>query len=280
MNEAAPDVGLKAFATVGACVVNTLIFVGMAAAGLLDDPPPPELPAMMAELVELPKLGTKEPDPKALPRIVEPAPPPPPKVDEIKLSREKEEAEEREREEKRKLELAEKQRQEELERKKQEDLERKRQEDEERKRKKAMERALARATDVRADNEDDPGFAAGHAQGTSTDPESLKNKLVYLSLVEAALRSQFEVPMTIPPDVLKRLECVVAFRLDKEGKVVGEPRLTKTSGNKDFDEAALSAVRKFKPGSRLRIPLPTDNEGLKATVLREGLKPTMQGRKL
>lgn len=276
------DIGLQAVSTVTAFAVNGVIFAGMALAGLIgDDGPPPELPSVAVELLELPKLGQKPPDPTALPRIQEPKPPPPPPAEETSLSRELEEELERKKEEEERVKREEeRKRKQEMERQRLEDEKRRREEAEARRRKRAMEAALNKATDPRADDEDAPGFENGVREGTSTNPESLRNKLVYLSRVEAALRSQFEVPSLVSKDLLERLEATVRFKIDKNGKVVGEPRLVKRSGNKLFDDAAMTAVRKFGPGSQLRIPLPLGDEDLKKIVLREGLRPTMHGRKL
>lgn len=279
MRPQARDIGLQAVSTVTAFAVNGLIFVGMAVAGMFSgDPGPPELPAVDVQLLELPKLGAKPPDPKKLMRIVEPKPPPPPPAEETSLSREVEEELERKKEEEQRKKEEERKRKEEMERKRLEDEKRRREEREASRRKRAMEAALKKATDPRADDEDAPGFEKGVREGTSTNPESLRNKLVYLSRVEAALRSQFEVPSLISKDKLKRLEATVRFKINKTGKVVGQPRLVKSSGNKLFDDAAMTAVRKFGPGSQLRIPLPLGDEDLKKIVLREGLRPTMHGR--
>ncbi len=282
MTGVARDTGLKTVSTVIAGLVNGLIFTGMAMAGLSHEEPPPELePLSFVEVTLIPKLGTKPPDPKALPRIVEPAPPPPPTDEEISLSREKEEELERERERKKEEERieAERKRQEEEARKKKEREDERRREEDERRRKKAMEQALNRATDPRADDEDAPGFEEGSAVGNSLDPNSIRNKQLYIAQLMVALKSQFEVPSVIPDDVRKRLKATVSFKINAQGKVVGEPRLLQSSGNKFFDAAALSTVRKFGPGSALRIPLPTD-EKLRKEVLRVGLKPIMHGKEL
>ncbi len=277
---AARDTGLKTVSTVVACSINGLIFTGMAMAGLIDvEPPPPDLPAVDVELVQMiPKLGSKPPEPEALPRIVQPAPPPPPTDDEISLSREKEEQLERERQQKEQERIeAERRKQEEEEQRREDEARRRREED--RRRRKAMQEALDRAVDPRADDEDAPGFEEGSAVGNSLDPNSLRNKQLYIARLMVALKSQFEVPSVIPDDVRKRLKATVSFKINAGGKVVGEPRLVRSSGNKFFDDAALSAVRKFGPGSALRIPLPTDPE-LKKSVLRQGLQPDMYGKDL
>lgn len=279
MNDVARDTGLKTASSVVAALVNGLIFTGMAMAGLIDvEPPPPELPEIDFIQVTIPKLGSKPPDPKQLPRIVEPAPPPPPSDEEISLSREKAEALEREQKKQEEERIAAERRKQEEEEQRKLDEKRRREEDE-RRRKKAMEQALDRATDPRADDEDAPGFEEGSSVGNSLDPNSIRNKQLYIARLMVALKSQFEVPSVIPDDVRKRLKATVSFKINAQGKVVGDPRLVRSSGNKFFDQAALNTVRKFGPGSALRIPLPTD-EKLRKQVLRQGLQPDMYGKDL
>ena len=88
------------------------------------------------------------------------------------------------------------------------------------------------------------------------------------------------MPRVIPAETLKRLQATVSFNVDAQGKVQGGPKLVKSSGNNFFDEAALTAVRKFSPGSQLRIPMPIDDDALAKIVLRDGLKPTMDGARI
>ena len=171
--------------------------------------------------------------------------------------------------------LAEKKRRLDEARKKREELKRKREARE--RRKKTMAAALRNIDDPRADDEDAPGFEKGNEAGTSTDPNTLRNKQVYLTTVSHMLGRFFDVPAVIPPDVRKKLSCEVFFRLDKMGKLKGAPRLVRSSGNKFFDEAALRTVRKFGPGSQLKLPLPKDPK-LRKAILREGLSPRMKGK--
>ena len=81
----------------------------------------------------------------------------------------------------------------------------------------------------------------------------------------------------IPRDVRARLETTVFFRIDSRGKVRGKPRVVESSNNRFFDEAAIRAVNRFGPSSRLRIPLPKDRK-LKAHVLRKGFSAELKGR--
>lgn len=277
------DTGLQAAASASALVINGLIFAGMVWAGFATEiaQENPEPPNIAVELAELPRLG-KEPEPNALPRIVQPPAPPPPETDTASLSREIEEAEEEkkkaEEEEKKQRELAEeKKRLEEEQRKKEELEERKRERKEARERKRAMQDALRNLDDPRADDEDAPGLKDGVRDGTSTDPNSLYNKQVYLSLVKTMLQRQFKVPANIPADERGRLKAGVQLYIDADGKLKGEPKLTRPSGNKFFDDAALAAVRRFGPGSALKLPLPKD-AALRKTVLKTGISATMEGK--
>ena len=140
-----------------------------------------------------------------------------------------------------------------------------------------MAQILNRIRDPRADDDDDPGFKKGHTLGRSTNPDALKNKLVYITLIGRVLESQFEVPSTIPENVRKRLSAKVFFRISPRGKLEGRPKIVQSSRNRFFDRAALSAVKRFGPGSKLKLPLPKDPE-LRKTVLRVGIKARMKGK--
>ena len=132
--------------------------------------------------------------------------------------------------------------------------------------------------DMRADDEDMPGFKQGHELGRSTDANSLKNKIVYTDLVRRIIQRQFDQPAVIPPDVRARLETTVFFRINTRGKIKGKPRVVQSSNNRFFDEAAIRAVKRFSPGSRLKIPLPKDRR-LRREVLRKGFSAILKGSK-
>ncbi len=266
--------GEQLLAAFGTMLVNVAIFVGMIAAGIVPALAMPDEPEYVPfDLVELPKLG-KEPDPNALPRIVKPPPPPPPDTDVASLSREKKEQELEEAKKKREL-AEEKKRldEEEKDRKKQERKEK-------RDRKRAMNRALSNLDDKRADEDTPEGLKDGLKDGTTTDPNYAKNRDAYISLVGVILNRQFEIARTIPEDELKRLKAHVLFKLNKAGKVVGAPRIVKGSGNRQFDSAVLATVRKFGPGTQLKILLPPASQReLRRTVLKKGITAVMWGKK-
>ncbi|MCA9545626.1 MAG: TonB C-terminal domain-containing protein [Myxococcales bacterium] len=282
---AARDPGLRLISGVATTVINGSIFVGMAYAGMLgnDTVENPEPPVINVEILALPKKGIEK-DPKQLVRITQPPPPPEPETDAVNLARKKAEEEEEKRklkeEEKKKRELAEQQRRlEEEERKRAEkqkrDAERKARED----RQKRMNQAMAAVRDPRADEDLPEGFKDGDENGTSTDPNALLAKSAYVSLVSTVLQRQFEVPAVVSASERARLEAHVHLRIDAQGKLKGEPKLVKRSGNKFFDDAALRTAMRFGAGSELRIPLPpAGDKDLRRLVLKEGITARMKAK--
>ena len=281
IQSAQADKDLKTTSGIVAVFINAGIFAAMAFAGVVEAKSEREDPIISVDVepVELPKLGEEKP--KELPRIVEAPEPPPPETDAASLSRQKkeEELEKKREEEKKQRELDEQKRrdQEKL------DVERqkKAEEDEKKKRDKAMRDAMKKLErDERADEDNPAGFEDGSKHGNSTDPNSRRNKETYINLVISALQRQFVVPSVIPGDLLKKLNADVQFRFDEDGKLVGQPRLVRSSGNKLFDDAALATLRKFAPGTPARIPVPPAHTGdLRKSVLKNGLTLTMDGNK-
>ena len=275
------DQGLS---VISAVLINALIFTGMAFASMGDGTvePPLKDESFIVDVspVELPKLGV-EPPKKQLPRIQEAPPPPPPETDKISLSSEikkQEELEKKKEEEKKQREIAEKMRRDEIKRK--EEIERQKEEDDAKKRKKAMDRALRKIKkrDERADEDNPDGFADGDKMGNSTDPNARRNKATYIDRVIFAIQQQFEIPTVIPSDQRKKLKAKVAFKFDKNGKLVGSPRIVTSSGNRLFDEAAERALKKFSASGPARIPVPPFSlPQLRKDVLGGGLTLWMSG---
>lgn len=266
--------GEQLLAAVGTTLINVALLVGMALAGIVRAEAAPEEPQYVPfDIVELPKLG-KEPEKNALPRIVKPPPPPPPDSDVASLSREKEEQA---------LEEAKKKREQEEEKRRLDEEEKERRKQarkEKRDRKKAMDRALSNLDDPRADEDTPDGLKDGLKDGTTTDPNYAKNRNAYISLVSTILQRQFQVPATIPEDERKRLKASVFFKLDETGKVVGSPRIAKSSRNAQFDGAVLATARKFGPGTQFKILLPpAAQRELRRTVLKKGITAIMWGKK-
>ena len=161
--------------------------------------------------------------------------------------------------------------------KKLKELKRKREAERKRKIRKRMLAELNKIKDSRADEEDAPGFKSGHSLGRSTDPNTLRNKLVYLDLVSRIIQRQFRPPAGIARDVRAQLRARIHFKINRRGQVIGQTKVMRSSNNRFFDEAAVRAVKKFRPGSSLKIPLPKDRK-LRAKVLRDGLSPRLKGQ--
>lgn len=156
--------------------------------------------------------------------------------------------------------------------------ERKRKAAEKAERQKRMMAAIGTVADPRADVEDAPiGVPNGSAYGTSTDPNAMSNQSAYISLVSLQLQRQLKVPSVLSPEERKKLQVEVQFFLDANGKVKGTPKVTKSSGNRFLDDAALSAVRRFGPDSDLAMALPSQ-AGLKKWVLKEGIRAIVKAR--
>ncbi len=145
-------------------------------------------------------------------------------------------------------------------------------------RQRRMAAAMNSVLDPRADTEDAPiGVPNGSRYGTNTDPNAMSNQSAYISLVSLQLQRQLKVPAVLSPEERKKLQVEVQFFLDGEGKVKGNPKVTKSSGNRFLDDAALSAVRRFGPDSDLKMALPSQ-AGLKKWVLKEGIRAIVKAR--
>lgn len=265
--------GEQLIAALVTALVNIFLFLGMAAASFVRAEAAPDEPEYVpVELMELPKFG-KEPDPKALPRIVAAPVAPPPDTDVASISREKKE--QALEEEKKKRELAEEKKREEA-----EERDRKKQERKEaRDRKRAMARALRDMNDERADEDTPDGFKEGLRDGTSTNPNFRNDLDAFVSYVSGLLTANCDVPATVSPEERKRLKVTVFFKLGKDGKLNGAPQISRSSGNRQFDNAALAAVRKFGPGTDLRIVPPRDRD-VRGHVLKKGIKAILDGKRL
>ncbi|MBU1432709.1 energy transducer TonB [Myxococcota bacterium] len=264
----------QALSTFTTLIFNGGVFAGMAWAGFNEHTPtqPEPPPFEWMDVAPVARKGEIK-DEKALPRIKEVAPAPPPEADTASLSREREEAEERakaEEEKKKKKALAEAERREAA----REAVRRKREEEAAREAKRTANKAMR---DLRADKDEDApeGVPDGAEFGTSTDPNAARNQVAYVSLLSTVLGRQFETPANLSAAELKRLQAKIHVQIDAQGKLKGEPRLIQPSGNQFFDQAAMRAVKKFTPGSALRLPLP-DAAPLKRLVLSQGITAIMQ----
>ena len=128
--------------------------------------------------------------------------------------------------------------------------------------------------DERADNDDRRiGFRGGHARGRSHDPNATKRN--YAFELSAALRPHLKVPEVISNEERRGLQTKVSFKVSKKGKVVGKPRIKRSSGNRLFDNAALTAINYFAIDRPGKLPLPKDKD-YRITILKHGITTNMR----
>lgn len=269
----ARDAAAKGFSLAVAVVLNVALGAAMAYASFADKPvEEAQVQMEWIEATPIPRLGEEKPK-EALPRIIQAPEPEPAPSEAVKLAQEREEELERERVQKKLADDRQRQRDEEL--KKEEEDQKKRDDEERKKRNDAMRKALARVErDVRADEDSPAGLKDGHEAGTSDKAAEMREAALYAAMVALAIRQELRVPATISDDECKRLAAQLSVRINEEGKVVGQPAMRQSSGNQFFDDAALSALRRFGPDSNLRIPLPRpDLKELRNLVLKRGLNP-------
>ena len=206
---------------------------------------------LMAEFVELPRIG-KVLDPKALPRIVAVPTPEPPPAAPVNLNQEREE--EPVLDQKKVADAQERLREDDA----RED-EKKRLDDDRKNRQKAMQKALEEVEDIRADEDAPEGLPDGFALGTSTKAAQVRDLALWQAEVSAKLREQLTVPAGISPGECKKLQALLTLVLDRGGHVKNKVEILDTSGNLFFDDSAIRAVRHFNlEDGTLILPLPNE----------------------
>jgi len=268
------DTRLQLGSMSAALCVNLLIFAGFLLVGMTaPEEKKPDVEFIDADMVELPRLGTKKRDPKLLPDIVQPAPAPPVEKKVASLSRKKKEQFEKPKPKPKPPEAKEKPKP--KPKKKPPKTVPKRTKDDAKKRKRTIEDAF-KELDSRARDEDDPeGVRSGHALGTSPN-EDVRNR--YLALLKTLLSRQFRVPNAISNTEMVSLFAKVSFRLTPQGKVKNVTLVTR-SKNRLFDQAAVAAVRRFSPSAPLKLPVPKDPK-LKKLILGGPTGVRFDGKKL
>ena len=216
-----------------------------------------------AALVEMAKLGDRAPDPKKLVRID--AVPPAPAAEEKAASISRRVKKKKKPKPKKKPKKTAKKKKSGKPKKK--------------KRKKRDLRQFARSIvddleDERADEDRQRiGYQDGDRRGRSLNKDALKRS--YAFEVSAVLRPHLKVPEVIPRAERAGLKTKVFFKLSRAGQVIGSPKVTESSGNRLFDNEALSAVSQFAVGRSRKLPLPKD-KALRAQILRDGIITIMR----
>ena len=207
--------------------------------------PEPEPIIVDAALVEMAKLGDVLPDPKALVRIEASSAPPPEPEKAVSLSRRVEDKTIPKKKPKPKKKLS--------------DL---------------SSLIDDEIDDERADVEDRRiGFKSGHERGRSQDPNALK--LTYAFELSAALRPRLKVPEVISKRERRSLQTKVHFNVSDQGKVIGKPKIIKSSGQSLFDHAALNAVNYFGLGRPGKLPMPKDR-AYRRQIIKHGITTNMR----
>ena len=128
--------------------------------------------------------------------------------------------------------------------------------------------------DERADEEDRRiGYRDGDARGRSQDPNALKR--TYAFELSAALRPRLKVPEVISAKERRGLTTKVSFKISKKGKIIGTPKVIRSSGNQLFDNAALTAINYFADGRPGKLPLPKD-KSYRKQILKNGITTNMR----
>lgn len=84
--------------------------------------------------------------------------------------------------------------------------------------------------------------------------ELILNKDYYMLYMQKKLKSNWD-----PPKLTYNTKVTVEFQILPDGKIVNE-KITKSSGNNDFDKAALLALRKSNPLRSLSEDLKQEKE--------------------
>jgi hypothetical protein len=141
---------------------------------------------------------------------------------------------------------------------------------------------------IDAPEEDDPrkratqldeivGSAEGTVwgEGTEGNPGDL-----YLAKVEAQVRSEFNVPVFLSTDELKKLSVDVEIQqMDASGKVL-RFRLRRSSSSNAYNSAVLDAIKRFVPAEGGSKSLPIPDPQMLDFINRRGILLRLEGKKL
>ena len=156
--------------------------------------------------------------------------------------------------------------------------------------KKKAKRVTRKALDERLKDfrEDDPrrqatelskiiGSDDGEVGGQAT---MLKAGNIYGAKVGRAIRRAFVVPPFLTSDVLKTLRVKVKIKRLSGSGAIALFRVIKKSGNRAFDDAAISAIQKFVPSKGGQKTLPRPDPDVLRYVNSKGIRVTLDGRLL
>jgi TonB family protein len=98
--------------------------------------------------------------------------------------------------------------------------------------------------DAKAASEPPPGDPEGDPEGDANGAEEGER---YFGLILAKARRNYGVTKTIPPQELIRLKAVVVLYISPTGELLKDPEIQVSSGNEQFDQDVLLALRKAAP---------------------------------
>lgn len=248
-------------------LINVTIFTGFI--NLNHSAPSESEVKEKVQWVALTALGESLP-PQLVPRLIAPVAPPPEASEVQSISRIKEESkpvEKKKTNEKRRTEEEQKKRKKKKPKKKK------------RRKKVTLNELFDAPRDPRADRGPRRGDKRGHREGSSTKWNNNLAMDIYINRIRLLLERQFRAPSTLTKKQLKRLSATIWIKINSSGKIVGNPKWIKHSGNKFFDDAATRAIEMFRvKEGKLKLSLPRDPE-MKRVILRRGMKIILKGMK-
>ena len=248
-------------------VINGLIFSGFVAMGYQNEIEPE--PTEEVQWVALTALG--EVMPKALPRIVAPDEAPIQTSKAISISRVKEEKPVEKEKKVKEIEKKPKP-------KPKPKAKTKKRSKRKRKPKKGSLESLFSRDDERADRGKRRGDKRGHSSGTSTTWNESTAMSIYINRVRTMVARRFKPPSTLSKRKLKKLSAKIYIKINRQGRIVGEPKWKQKSNNKFFDNASIRALDPFLVDKGVaRLPLPKDKT-LRKEVLRRGFDFVLAGK--
>jgi hypothetical protein len=154
--------------------------------------------------------------------------------------------------------------------------------------KKKAKRDTSKALDERLKDfrEDDPRRTAtdlskiiGSAEGeVGGQADMTKVGNIYGAKVARALRRAFVTPPFLGIETLKTLRVKVRINRLQGSGAITEFRVIKRSGNRAFDDAAISAIQAFVPKEGGRKTLPRPDPAVLRYINSKGMKITLDGR--
>lgn len=92
-----------------------------------------------------------------------------------------------------------------------------------------------------------PDELEGAADGDPYGDSAVQEGDRYLGSIKANVRRYYDVSNTIGEQERTFLKAVAMFRIARNGALLGDPRIVKSSGNELFDSAVVGAIKRAAP---------------------------------